>query len=418
MAEGERLQIIRPLRADPAAFVARDTSLGAARLVVVERVTRASKTAEERAGTLRRARALASLRHPNIAGVREVIERGQEVLVVSDFIDGEWLAALMTLNPRPPLELTLRVVLDMLEGLVALHGLCDEHGDPMHLIHGAIGPDSVLVGANGLGTIVRAYRVPHAGTNQRYVAPEMRNGELGADVRTDIYGAGAILRDVVADAPSEKAWAEPLTEIAWRACSIQPDDRWPTAASMLAAVRRVVGTKPVSPGELTAFLRASFGTRMRARRSEIEGKNDGAPPSGDPISASEIEVVTTPAMPNYVHTLPPPMPARLSSPARAPVPKLAPMEPDLARRRAPDRPAARNASGGGTRRPRGTDLCRSECAHCSGCGRSSSPTSASSPPSASPCSTVGRCGRSGGPGGGTRSVPKAAADHSPRRSAP
>ena len=172
----EHLEILQPLGADQATFVARETSTGEARLVVVERVTRASPVPAARAELLRRGRALRTLEHPKVVRVRDVFERDGEVLVVSDFVDGEWLSSLMMLDPRPPISIMLRLVIDVLEGLGALHELQDERDQPLGFVHGAVGPDTVLVADDGVAEMARACRLPRPGTNERYIPPELRRG--------------------------------------------------------------------------------------------------------------------------------------------------------------------------------------------------------------------------------------------------
>src|ERR1700733_10925037 len=104
----EHLQILEPVGADQGTFVARDTSTGSPQLVVVERVTRVSAVPAARAELLRRGRALKAPEHPKVGRGRDVVERDAEILVVSDYIDGEWLSSLMMMQPRPSLGVMLR----------------------------------------------------------------------------------------------------------------------------------------------------------------------------------------------------------------------------------------------------------------------------------------------------------------------
>jgi hypothetical protein len=293
MSDAERFQVLRPLGADQATFVARDASSTAPRYVVLERVTRASPVPAARAELLRRGRALVALEHPKVVRVREVFERDGEVLVVSDYVDGEWLSTLMMMTPRPPLELMLRLVLDVLEGLSVLHDLRDDRGQSIGFVHGALAPDTVLVAEDGVAEIARACRLPRPGGNERYVAPELRRGDGPIDVRCDIYAAGAILRDVLVDAPADATWAEPLTDIAWRACSVEPDDRWPSAAAMATTVRRIAGAKMSTATAVADLVRRRFGGKMQTRRAALELGEDAPPPSSEPLSVkpSDMEVI-------------------------------------------------------------------------------------------------------------------------------
>jgi hypothetical protein len=303
------LQIIQPLGGDRGVLVAADVSTGSRRLVLIERVTRASPVPAARTELLRRGRALKALEHPKVVRVRDVFERDGDVLVLSDYVDGEWLASLMMMQPRPPLEVMLRLVVDVLEGLGALHDLRDDNDQPIGFVHGGIAPDTVLVADDGVAEIARACRLPRPGSNERYVPPELWRGGTPAEPRADIYAAGAILRDILADAPPESKWAEPLTEIAWRACAVEPEDRWPSAAAMATTVRRIAGPRMATASVVADFVRRNFGAKIRARRADLESADESSPPSsGEPISLgpSDMELVEPISSSSMVATLPPP----------------------------------------------------------------------------------------------------------------
>jgi hypothetical protein len=311
MGDAERFEILRPLGADQATFVARDTTSTAPRFFVIERVTRTSPVPAARAELLRRGRALVALEHPKVVRVREVYERDGEVLVASDYVDGEWLASLMMMKPRPPLQVMVRLLLDVLEGLSALHDLRDDKGQLIGFVHGALGPDTVLVAEDGVAEIARACRLPRPGANERYVAPELRRSDEPIDVRCDVYAAGAILRDLLVDAPGDAVWAEPLTDIAWRACSVDPENRWASASAMATTVRRIVGNKLAPASVVADFMRSRFSARMQSRRVAFEmGPTDSVPPpsSGEPLSVkpSDMEVIDPALHASMVETLPPP----------------------------------------------------------------------------------------------------------------
>lgn len=312
MGEAERFQIVRPMGSDATGFVARDTSVTPPHLVVMERATRTTPSAEDRPRVMQRCKALVALEHPKVVPVRAVVERDGEVMVVSDFVDGEWLSALMANEPRPPIEVLVRIALDVLEGLAALHDLHDDRGQALRIVHGALSPDCVLVADDGVAEIARPFGLAPAKPD-RFVAPELRRGEAPADVRADVYSAGAILREVLGSAPPNAKWAEQLTDIAWRACSVDPENRWPSAASMATTLRRIAGSKLASSDDVASYLRRYFGARMSARRSALDLLDESGPPSsGEPISVrpSDVMVIEPASAPTLVDSVPPPVPAR------------------------------------------------------------------------------------------------------------
>ncbi len=314
MGDVERYQVLRPMGGDGVTFAARDSAAieSTSRVVVLERVTSSSLPADERVAAVRRARSLVPIVNPRIVRVREVVERENEVLVAYDFVDGEWLSALTAFEPRAPLDVTLRMVLDVLDGLAVLHDLRDERGQPRPVVHGGLTPDTVLVGLDGVAQIARACRLVRTGTEERYVAPELRQRGGAADVRSDIYSVGTILRDILGAPTPQEKWAEPLTEIAWRACSFERESRWPSALTMAAALRRSVGARLATPAKIASFARDRFGERVRARRIALEALEAG-PPSVESVRPSDMEVL---AEVNELHSDPKTLrPPRLSRPA-------------------------------------------------------------------------------------------------------
>lgn len=202
----------------------------------------------------------------------------------------------------------LRSVLDVLEGLASLHDLRDSQGQPLGFVHGSLSPDSVLVADDGVAEIAHTCSGPPAKPD-RFVAPEARRGERPSDVRADVYSVGAILREVLGSAGPEAKWAEALTDIAWRACSVDPENRWPSAAAMATTLRRVGGSKLATADGVAGVLRKQFGSRIRARRAALDMLDEEAPPSsGEPISVrpSDMMVIEAPSDPTLVRDLTPP----------------------------------------------------------------------------------------------------------------
>jgi hypothetical protein len=210
----------------------------------------------------------------------------------------------------------------------------------MRIVHGSLSPDSVLVAEDGVAEVARPC-VGSAQRPERFVAPEVRRGEMAVDVRADIYSVGAMLRDALAGASSDAKWAEGLTDIASRACSFEPTDRFPSAAAMATAVRRIAGPRLAPVGDVATLVKKQFGVRIRARRASVAPLEDSGPPSsGQPISVrpsdllvidppSETQITAAPVMPKpstapVARPTPPPPPVR--SPASRTAPPVRPGE--------------------------------------------------------------------------------------------
>src|SRR5579859_4401857 len=90
---------------------------------------------------------------------------------------------------RVPLPFGLRILLDALSGVAALHG------SPMRFAHGEIAPCNVVVGNDGrsrLIPLVPAHYedgIPPSADATGYVAPERLRGDP-FDHRADVFSAG------------------------------------------------------------------------------------------------------------------------------------------------------------------------------------------------------------------------------------
>ncbi|HVE14362.1 MAG TPA: protein kinase [Elusimicrobiota bacterium] len=167
---------------------ARDRSLD--RAVAVRRVAVPEGDADARARCLERAQVLASLRHPNLVDIYEILEHPTGVYMVFELLRGQTLAALLSARGRLPSRDALRVV----QGVAAALACAHERG----LAHGNLSPANVLVTEQGLVkvmdlglagarlTAARALPRPHW-------PPE---GE-SAGPRGDVFQLGLLLRELL-----------------------------------------------------------------------------------------------------------------------------------------------------------------------------------------------------------------------------
>jgi len=322
---------------------------GKTRLAVVEKVTRGGDLDDQEiADWIRDARRLATMEHPNLGRVRDVIIRDDEILVVSDYLDGALWSELGSKDPRPGLEMSLRVLLDVLLGLSAMHNLRDAKREPLHVVHGELTPDCLVVGLDGGARVIRPCRTRGDGNKSgrsanAYLAPEILLGDESADARADVYGVGAMLWEALsgkplfantqasaivttllsgriprATVPEASPWAAPLVDVAARAMSADPEKRFGSAASLAAELRRVAGAKLAPTVRVAGLVRGAYGDRIRARRGEIErGETRPERETREVVVAPaeesfEVDVdvrvssVPTPVPPSLVSTRPPP----------------------------------------------------------------------------------------------------------------
>ncbi len=167
-----------------------------------------TKNVEVAEAFLKEARHAQRLKHANAVAVVETGVADGEVFVVSEHVEGETLANLVRSAGTEglPARIQLRIALDVLEALEAAHAL-----DPEPLVHGELGPWSVLVGADGVSRIASfgvARALAKLGTHGvknhdrlAYAAPERvkamaapGGGAAGpVDPRADLFSVGVIL---------------------------------------------------------------------------------------------------------------------------------------------------------------------------------------------------------------------------------
>jgi hypothetical protein len=305
-------------------YVARPTvgGAGAVPLVVAERFEGACRAGDAAGAELRReARRISTLANPNLARVREVAVRGDDLVVFGDFLDGEKLAFFWDSREWLPIEIALRVLLDVLTGVAALHTLRDASQQPMKLIHGEIAPSTVLFGVDGVGRLLHSVtrRAPDARADDSslpYLAPEVHAGDA-RDGRADVFSAGVLLWEALAGkllsgpgdepaglrvrsnplpAPStpEKApWAKALVPVVAKALAADPEDRWLTAAAMASEIRKASGLKLAAGSAASAYAKNKFGDRVKERRARWEGATP-APRSETRASSRPAAVVAPP----------------------------------------------------------------------------------------------------------------------------
>jgi hypothetical protein len=220
-------------------------------------------------GTLSRfkqeSRAIARLNHPNTVPIHFVGEGEGLVYYAMPYLEGRTLAdVLRTDGPLPP-ERALAVVEPILEALQHAH----DHG----LVHRDVKPDNILLEARtgrpmlvDFGIVKYLDGPAHltesgfiVGT-PLYMSPEQALGSR-VDARTDVYGVGAVLFQLLTGAPPFEGndsqeivgrhIKEPvpvaslsrdgippwLSQVVVRCMAKHPDDRYPTARALLEALR-------------------------------------------------------------------------------------------------------------------------------------------------------------------------------------
>jgi serine/threonine-protein kinase len=192
----------------------RSSGVGPARVAIKKPHDSLLLDGKARERFLREARIASVVRHPNVVGTIDVITAGESVYYVMEYVDGEPLSGLQQLvadrGTRASAGIALRIVVDVLLGLEAVHSARAPDGRSLEIVHRDVSPQNVLVGVDGIAKITD-FGVARTATNRttaegglkgkvRYVAPEQIRGET-ATRAADIYSAAVIAWELLAGQP-------------------------------------------------------------------------------------------------------------------------------------------------------------------------------------------------------------------------
>jgi serine/threonine protein kinase len=185
------------------------------RIVCVRRIRVGSDRHDVSSRLTEAALAAMEVRHPNILAVLDVALIGQELCVVSEFVEGESLHTLQRLAfaRRAPLApaMALRIAFDLLSALGAARSMWQERssspGDSFaQRLHGGLSPDSVLVAGYGDVMLVDLCVSGAAAEFEAFVqhpdllpyrAPELVAGKGPADERADVFSIGVLIWELL-----------------------------------------------------------------------------------------------------------------------------------------------------------------------------------------------------------------------------
>jgi hypothetical protein len=319
-------------------------------LLVVERLARDATVSDEQAASyVSAARSSAGLQHANVVRGRAVSVRHDEIVVACDFVDGERLSELWrTLAARGstlPTEIAVRILVDVLAGLEALHGHSDPKNPGPKLVHGELTSANVLVGADGVSRVLHAARIRRPGllpADAGSIAPEVvAKGPV--DARADVFSVGVLLWQALsgiaaladatdtglvvrirtgkverAPAPKDVAWGAKLVDVAARAMSVSPADRFGSASAMSAELRKIAGDKMAGAPAVAAFLRVNAGAKIDERRQRAQAAEAAVAPS--PSTGAHAPAAPARFKTTQIGIKPPPIDAAKTSAAPKPPP--------------------------------------------------------------------------------------------------
>jgi serine/threonine-protein kinase len=281
---------------------------GFERLVAIKRChPHLRQDAEFAAMFLDEARLAARIRHPNVVPTLDVVDDGESLCLVMEYVEGAQLSALLKAaraREEPlPAAIGVRVVLDALEGLHAAHELKGSDGACLDLVHRDVSPQNMLVGVDGVTRLADfgiakatggsvTTRSGEVKGKVAYMAPEQLLA-LGVTRRSDVYAAGVVLWELLVgqrlfradsdaalinqvlrarpEAPSTKGalTTAALDAAVLRAMAASPEDRFETAQAFAEAIE-AAGVAPATVRNVASCVRELVGEGLSARRSLLD----------------------------------------------------------------------------------------------------------------------------------------------------
>jgi hypothetical protein len=221
--------------------------------------------------------------HPNVAQVLELGKEAGTLFVASEWVEGDTLAELRTATSGEPTAIPaaiiLRILADACAGLHAAHLLRDRKGELLNVVHGDVSPASIQLAIDGTVRIVdlgfMKARARHGGGANLAWSQSGRAPGHRIDRHADVWGIGAILAEALEDAgewdADAGAGAPVLSELVLRARSIDPVERFATAAEMQGAIEAAMMTLGLGATHATvaAFLKEKLGDRAAVRAALV-----------------------------------------------------------------------------------------------------------------------------------------------------
>jgi serine/threonine protein kinase len=237
---------------------------------------------------LHEGRIMAALSHRNIVQVFELGEVDGELYMSLEYVPGCDLADILDRNKEQNRfmapAMAAWIAREVCRGLAYVHGLQDDQGQPMHVVHRDVNPNNILLSQHGdvkLGDFgIAKSLVGEVLTSQgqlkgklEYLSPEQARGDAVAPT-SDVYAVGLVLYEMLAsqryiqgigDADLLKNAARPLwrpislanpdvppilENLVKRALRTEPDKRFASASAFADALTEIIEAAPQLPSSV------------------------------------------------------------------------------------------------------------------------------------------------------------------------
>ena len=251
----------------------------------------------------------ARLHHPNAVGIVDVDEAELGYYPVMEYVDGFTLEHLLQRTADDPTARVcfgLRCLLDAIVGLDAAHGLKDDQGVPLGIVHRDVSPSNLFVCYDGTVRVVD-FGIATAEDRQHRTETGMLKGKFAymspeqlamkeLDARSDVFALGTVfwelltgkrlfhgdspmetmkaVSEAVVRPPSEVNDAVPpaLDAIVDKALERDPTKRYQSARELSLAIERYLSAerRSVPKAEVAEWMALLFPTGAAKRRKLID----------------------------------------------------------------------------------------------------------------------------------------------------
>jgi serine/threonine protein kinase len=269
---------------------------------------------------VREARLASQLQHGNIIHIYDLGRVGRVYYIAMEYVRGRDLRKILkqTAYATGPMPLAMMLMLSqqLCDALDYAHGLADENGEPLGLVHRDVSPSNILIAADGHLKIID-FGIAKATSSSlktlsgrvkgkfAYMAPEAIQGKQ-LDRRTDIFAVGIVahemltarplfatknqfdtIRKITQEEAKPPSYYNPecprdLDEIIMTALAKSPDERWQTAGAMHRALDHVAKKHGLqtSNREIAEWLEWAFQQPLQSKRVELMQKTEVERPRG------------------------------------------------------------------------------------------------------------------------------------------
>jgi len=269
----------------------------------------------------REARAAGVTQHPNIVSVYELaVNNADNYYLVMEYIDGTDLRALLAQVGTLPPERAISITLDIARALDEIYA--------QDIVHRDLKPANIMLTRRGVAKLTD-FGVAQVGSESQrttvvtghpgtpmYMSPEQSHSTGYLDGRSDLYSLGLVAYEMLVGTPYARSrvpleTARPdlpasLVTVVNRLIQTDPDDRYPDAAQLVAALESLSSRRTsFEPMPLTASP-ADAETRVAGPGSQGAQGPPGTGGQVFPVPGAPPSY--TPSPPSYGYNNPPQIP--------------------------------------------------------------------------------------------------------------